>query len=152
MCEMYGTKLTSNYGDVAPQMWKVTINGFKDHELARGLRKLMYKGSGTPPTLPQFVAACKYTDEEDQPIQTDKPLLEKPEYKEPVWSHAQKTMLAYLWKNTVPSEFIPEMTQIKNRMVEDFRRILSEDESLSGAEIRDALFSAWDKARNAQKR
>lgn len=128
-------------------MWKVTINGFKDYELARGMRKLMYKGSGTPPTLPQFVAACKYSDDDDQPVQTDKPLLVRPEYNDPVWSHGQKTMLAYLWTRKVSNEFLPEMVKIKNRLVEDFKKVLAEDDSLTGKEIKNAMFRAWDQAR-----
>ena len=106
LCEMYGSKFTNNYGETPPQMWKVTINNFKDFELARGMRKLMFKGSGTPPTLPQFLAACKYSDEEDQASRVDQTALPKPEYNEPIWSHAQKCLMAYLWTKKVPNEIL----------------------------------------------
>ena len=149
LCEMFGGKFVSNYGEQPTQMWIATINGFKDHEIQRGLRKLLHKGSGTPPTLPQFVAACKYSEEEDQsPIPSTAALPRiASQYDEPVWCHGQKCLLAFLWKSTrsYSTEQVKEMVAIKNKIVSDFKQILAEDNSLTGSEIRNALFAAWGK-------
>jgi len=149
LCEMFGGKFVSNYGEQPTQMWIATINGFKDYEIQRGLRKLLHKGSGTPPTLPQFVAACKYSEEEDQtptPSTTALPRIAS-QYDEPVWCHGQKCLFAFLWKSTrrYTDEQVKEMVAIKNKIVSDFKLILAEDNSLKGSEIRDALFAAWGK-------
>lgn len=126
-------------------MWIMSINGFKDFEIQRGLRKLLHKGSGTPPTLPQFMAACKYSEEEEAaPSAPALPRLASA-YDEPVWSHGQKCLLTFLWKSTrrYTDAEVKEMVKIKNKLVYDFKQMLAEDSSLTGGEIRDALFAAW---------
>ena len=147
LTDMYGSKYISAYGEKPSQMWTMAINGFKDHEIQRGLRKLLHKGSGTPPTLPQFVAACKYSEEEDSTPNPSTVVLPRiaSQYDEPVWSHGQKCLFAFLWKSKrqYTNDEVKEMVSIKNKIVSDFRQILSEDSSLTGSEIRDALFTAW---------
>lgn len=149
LCEMFGSKFVSNYGENPSQMWIAAINGFKDYEVQRGLRKLLYKGSGTPPTLPQFVSACKYSDDEDttpNPSTLALPRIAS-EFDEPVWCHGQKCLLTYLWKSSrkYNDNELKELISIKNRLVRDFKQVLTEDSSLTGGEIRDALFAAWGK-------
>ena len=149
LTDMYGSKFMTAYGDKPSQMWTVAINGFKEHEIQRGLRKLLHKGAGTPPTLPQFVVACKYSEEDDQT--PNPPTVALPriasQYDEPVWCHGQKCLFAFLWKSTrrYTDEQVKEMVAIKNKIVSDFKLILAEDNSLKGSEIRDALFAAWGK-------
>lgn len=146
---MFGSKFSSNYGDKPSQMWAMSINGFKDYEIQRGLRKLLHKGSGTPPTLPQFIAACKYSEEEDaapNPSTVALPRIAS-QYDEPVWSHGQKCLMTFLWKSSrkYTEEELKKLIEIKNKLVHDYKRILAEDNSLTGADIRDALFNAWAK-------
>ena len=149
LTNMYGNKFMTAYGEKPSQIWTMTINGFKEHEIQRGLRKLLHKGSGTPPTLPQFVAACKYSEEEDQTPNPSTVALPRiaSQYDEPVWCHGQKCLFAFLWKSTrrYTDEQVKEMVAIKNKIVSDFKLILAEDNSLTGSEIRDALFAAWSK-------
>jgi hypothetical protein len=144
---MYGNKFTAAYGESPSQMWTVTIAGFKDFEIERGLRKLLFKGSGTPPTLPQFVAACKYS-EDDEPISApvDAPKIAS-QFNEPVWCHGQKCFLIFLWKSTrkYSEDEMKKLIDIKNRLVNDYKRILAEDDTLTGGDIRDALFQAWER-------
>ena len=129
-------------------MWAMSINGFKDYEIQRGLRKLLHKGSGTPPTLPQFIAACKYSEDEDSaPAPTQVLHRIASQYDEPVWCHGQKCLMTFLWKSSrkYTEEELKKFIEIKNRLVHDYKRILAEDNTLTGADIRDALFNAWAK-------
>lgn len=146
---MFGSKFISNYGEKPSQMWTASINGFKDYEIQRGLRKLLYKGSGTPPTLPQFMAACKYSEDEDSAPNPSIIALpsQSSQYDEPVWSHGQKCLLTYLWKSSrrYSDDEVKELVKIKNRLVDDFKQVLAEDKNLTGSEIRDAMFTAWAK-------
>ena len=135
------------YGDLPPHSWVFAISELRDHQIERGIRKLINKGGASAPTLPQFVSACKWSDESDQePTQSNVALPESP-YNEPVWSHGQKCLLAFLWKSskTYSDNQIKEMIVIKNKLVNDFKYVLAEDSSLTGAEIRNALFAAWGK-------
>ena len=146
LCEMFGSRFQSNYGEAPSQMWIESINGFKDYEIQRGLRKLLHKGSGTPPTLPQFIAACKYSEEEDStPSSTVALPRIASQYDEPVWCHGQKCLLAFLWKSSrkYTEEELKKLIEIKNKLVHDYKRILAEDDTLTGGNIRDALFNAW---------
>lgn len=145
LCEMFGSKFASNYGDKPSQMWAMSINGFKDYEIQRGLRKLLHKGSGTPPTLPQFIAACKYSEDEDTPAPTQALPKIASQFDEPVWCHGQKCLMIFLWKSTrkYTEDELKKLVEIKNRLVHDYKRILAEDSSLTGGDIRDALFNAW---------
>ena len=134
------------HGDKPSQMWIMAVSGFKDYEIERGLRKLLYKGSGTPPTLPQFVAACKYSEEDEaEPTPMESRIRIASPYDEPVWSHGQKCLLAFLWKSSrkYNDTELQELIKIKNKLVHDFKQMLAEDSSLTGGEIRDALFAAW---------
>ena len=145
---LYGNRFTREFGDTAPEEWENIISVLQDHELSRGFRKLLAKGSGSAPTLPQFYAACKYADEEEsRPSATpDKLSLPRPEYMEPAWAHGQKCLFAYLWTHTVDNSALPKMIEAKNRLVCDFRNLLAEGEDVTGSEIRDAMFKAWDAA------
>lgn len=131
------------YGDMPPNSWVFALTELRDHQIERGMRKLLNKGGASAPTLPQFVSACKWSDETDQePTPSHTALPESP-YNEPVWCHAQKCMTAYLWTNTVADNKLPEMIRVKNALVHDFQRILAEDDSLTGKDIRNALYAAW---------
>lgn len=144
---MYGNKFISSYGEKPLQMWAMTINELKDYEIKRGLRKLLMKGSGTPPTLPQFVAACKYSDEEEsQPLPNN--LLPKEVQYDAVHCQAQGAMMAYLMLKSVPKDFLPVMIQIKSKMANDFRGMMAEEEMMTYDEIKNLLFVAWDRARH----
>lgn len=54
-----GDSLERRYGPRAPDEWVVMIGRLKDHELERGLRRLVYGGAKHVPTLPEFVKLCR---------------------------------------------------------------------------------------------
>jgi hypothetical protein len=142
---MFGNKMQREYGDLPPHSWVFAISELRDHQIERGMRKLLNKGGASAPTLPQFVSACKWSDESDQePTPSNVALPESP-YNEPVWRHSQKCMLAYLWLNSVPEAKIAEMIRIKNEIVQDFQQMLREDDNITGKDIKYVLFSAWGK-------
>ena len=144
---LYGNRLLREFGDTAPEEWANIIGILPDHELARGLRKLIMKGTASVPTLPQFYAACKYADDEDSrpDLNASQVALPAPEFMEPVWAHCQKCLFAYLWKSKLRATEaqLQQILAIKNRMVIDFRNLIAEGEEVTGSEIRDALFRAW---------
>lgn len=148
---MYGNRLTRDFGDSAPSIWANSIRSLRDYELARGLRNLLNTGSGSPPTLPQFMKACRQA-ETDGPERNHSPQtsLPKSEFGEAIWAHAQKCLLAYLMKRPVKTTeaelevFIAE----KNKLVTIYREVLTDDDTLTGSEIRDGLFKAWNLSLN----
>lgn len=63
---------------------------------------------------------------------------------EPIHAHSQKCMLAYLMNRGAASEeSLQEMIKVKNKIVDSYRSIYSEDKSVTGTEIKEALFKAW---------
>lgn len=70
----------------------------------------------------------------------------KPEHTEPIHAHAQKCLFAYLQKHGAVSEASLKLILLaKTKITAQFREIYTEDKTVTGAEIRDRLFSAWDK-------
>lgn len=59
LAEMYGRTLVTNYGAEPPTVWRAKIGELSDAQVANGLRSLSEKPSQYPPTLGEFVAACK---------------------------------------------------------------------------------------------
>ena len=147
MTGLYGNRLLREFGDTPPEEWANIIGTLSDHELARGLKKLVTKGTASVPTLPQFYAVCKYADDEDSRPEpgTNQAYLPRPEFMEPVWAHGQKCLFAYLWQSKLRATDaqLQQMLVIKNRLVADFRNLIEEGEEVTGSEIRDALFKAW---------
>lgn len=56
---MYGNRFYSSYGETPPKLWCAAIARLDDNALKRGLANLANDGGAHPPTLPEFVAACK---------------------------------------------------------------------------------------------
>ena len=144
LTDMYGSKFISAYGDKPLQMWAQIIENIPQYKIERGLRKLLVKGSGTPPTLPQFNAACVYTDEDDQaPIQPSHQIEEK-QY-DGVHRHSQRVMLNYLLTRNVNDKHLPKMVEVKNAIANDFRSLFNEGENPTGTELWKALDNAFDR-------
>lgn len=136
---MYGNRFTREYGDSAPDTWHRTITSLKDYELTRGLRRLLQQGSGSPPTLPQFVKACKAADPDDV-VRPQNTLVLPPPGIDRYTAFGNRTLLAYLMdpKRVNPSEAsLQRMVAAKNNIIENCRQI--EDEPLTSAEIQAAL-------------
>lgn len=65
---------------------------------------------------------------------------------EPIHAHGQKCLLAYI-KNfgAASASSLQTMIAEKNRIVAQYRAVFTEDKTISGGEIRDRLFAAWNK-------
>ena len=137
---MFGSRFTREYGDSAPETWRRTIESLKDFELARGLRRLLQQGSGSPPTLPQFVKACRAADPDDvvRPAATFLP----PPVMDSIAAFGNRVLLGYLMdpRRKNPSETsLQRMVEAKNRIIDDFRQIEREDPTVKSDEINAAL-------------
>jgi hypothetical protein len=146
---MYGSRLTRDYGDSVPDAWRTAINQLKQHEVTRGLQRLLRQGHATPPTLPQFVKACREIgggEDGQEPHPAPDRALPSPQYEDPIHRHAQLSMFGYLWSRGAASQdSLSKMITAKNKLVAQFQDIYREDKTITGSEIRDALFKAWDK-------
>ena len=143
---MFGSRFTREYGDSAPSAWRRTIESLKDFELARGLHELLQQGSGSPPTLPQFVKACRAADPDDvvRPAATYLP----PPTMDSISAYGQRMLLAYLMdpRRKCPSDAsLQRMVAAKNRVIDQFREIERDDPTVQSAEIKAALFREFDK-------
>ena len=142
---MYGSQLARVYGESVPSVWARTIAGMDQYHLAAGLRNLLHHGSGTVPTLPQFVKACHQREQEGAaPNHSPERSLPKPEYTEPLHAHAQKCLHAFLWKHPaqVTEDQKLKLVKAKNKLLDTFKLIATEEE-VTGTEFRDALFKEW---------
>lgn len=144
LTDMYGSKFISAYGEKPLQMWAVTIDNIPQFKIDRGLRKLLMKGSGTPPTLPQFNAACMYADEEDQTPIAFNNQIEHKEY-DGIHRHSQRVMMKYLLTHNVDDKLLPTMAEVKNKIAQDFRVMFQEGETPTGTELWKALDNAFDR-------
>jgi hypothetical protein len=56
MAQMFGADaLQRKFGDLAPDDWRQFVNRLSEHELKRGLRRMVNSGKSFPPTLPEFL-------------------------------------------------------------------------------------------------
>ena len=146
LAEMFGSRFTREYGDSAPETWRRTIESLNDFELARGLRRLLQQGSGSPPTLPQFVKACRAADPDDvvRPAATFLP----PPVMDSIAAFGNRVLLGYLMdpRRKNPSETsLQRMVEAKNRIIDQFRQIERDDPTVKSEEIRAALFREFDR-------
>lgn len=140
---MYGSQLARVYGESVPSVWARTIAGMDQYKLATGLRNLVNNGSGTVPSLPQFVKACHQTSHEGMERNHSPEKTITKEY-HAIHAHAQKCLFAYLWNRDAASQSaLDEMIAIKNKIVSDMIAI-SKEEEITGTEIRKSLFARWD--------
>jgi hypothetical protein len=59
LAEMFGQPLLTNYGGEPPPLWRAKIGELTDGQVANGLRVLSEKPTPYPPSLGEFVAACR---------------------------------------------------------------------------------------------
>lgn len=60
LCGCFGADAVERkFGPTPPPEWVAMIGRLKDHELERGMRRLVYSGAAAPPSLPQFVRLCR---------------------------------------------------------------------------------------------
>lgn len=140
---MFGPRFLRDYGDRAPDVWAKAILGLKDRELQKGLSRLLKGGSGSVPTLPQFVKLCRTIGDDEGPA-PQHTALPPPSY-HPIHAHAQQVMLSFLrHKGAASTEAMRAMVVEKNRLVGAYQDICR-DEPEASVEIRDKLWEAFGK-------
>jgi hypothetical protein len=66
----FGDSLIRKFDETPPPEWVAGIGSLNDHQLAKGMRRLVLSGKGHPPTLPEFLKLCRtigYTDDVPEP-------------------------------------------------------------------------------------
>lgn len=61
----FGEGLLRKYGATPPQEWRGAIASLGEYQLQRGMRRLLYSGKGSPPTLPEFLKLCRTVGHDD---------------------------------------------------------------------------------------
>lgn len=128
---MYGSRHIRDFGESVPDVWRQQIAKLKAHEIERGLRRLTIAGSGSPPTLPQFVKACKEVKEFGADDTVNYPpgtLIEEKDLRDKWDRFADHLFLNYLRrKNGVKESLLPLLIQIKKDVAAQYRSIGEED-------------------------
>lgn len=57
--EMHGDRFLREFGSQPNETWRAAIDRLSDDEIRQALKTLAEKGSPHPPTLGEFVAACR---------------------------------------------------------------------------------------------
>jgi hypothetical protein len=146
---MYGQRFLRDFGDSPPEPWISACGALKDHEIKRGLARLANTGSGSSPTLPQFVKACRTVGEDDGPKgpRGTRESLPPPQHQEQWHRWGQLALLKFLVKyGPAPDHQLPAMIAAKNRLVASYRLIASE-EDVTAQEFTAAMHAELAKVR-----
>jgi len=78
LCGCFGADAVERkFGPTAPPEWVAMISRLKDHEIERGVRRLLNSGAATVPSLPAFVKLCRAigddADDTPRPLALPKP-------------------------------------------------------------------------------
>lgn len=146
---MFGNRLVRDFGESVPEIWRSAISSLNDHQIAKGLRVLSAHGSGSPPTLPQFMKSCKTIgDEEGTPRQA--PTYEAlPDGRDHFDLMANQELLKFLIRETVNSNQLPALMAIKNQAACD-HRLLASEEIVEDLDFRKYLCAQFKKAMQAK--
>jgi len=60
MTTIYGNRWTSQYGDKDDGTWQWGLSGVEWRAAAQALGRLVKRGDGWPPSLPEFRMMCRY--------------------------------------------------------------------------------------------
>lgn len=127
---MYGTRLARDFGESVPEVWKQAISTLKRYEIDRGLRRLTTGGSGSPPTLPQFMKACKMTGDDEgtlRPASTFQALPKPVRPENRFLMIGNFELLRFLLKHDIDFKFMDDYHDIRQRATHDYFEIDKED-------------------------
>jgi hypothetical protein len=113
---MYGTRLTRDFGESVPDPWRSAIKTLTDAQIQRGMRRLTATGSGSTPTLPQFMKACRASGDDEYETRPASTYLPKPELSWQVRT-GNCTLLSFMLANDVPQDLVPKLVETKNKIV-----------------------------------
>lgn len=69
----FGEGLLRKFGATPPEEWRGAIVSLSDYQLQRGMRRVLYSGKTTAPTLPEFLKLCRTIGHDDN-IPDDPPV------------------------------------------------------------------------------
>lgn len=143
---MYGGRLTRDLGESVPETWRRAILQLSDHEVRRGLARLLKGGHSGAPSLPQFVKACKLIGEDDGPsAPTGLRALAAPSTGDMYDGFGNKALLGWLMTNgAATAESLAVMIAVKNDIVKLYRDIGAHDK-VEPSELKDQLLTAFRK-------
>jgi hypothetical protein len=56
---LYGDSLLRKFGPEPPDEWTAALTQVNEHQLARGMRRLLFSGKPHAPSLPEFMRLCR---------------------------------------------------------------------------------------------
>jgi len=139
---MYGVRHTKDYGESVPDVWRQAIETLTEHEINRGLRRLTKDGNAYPPTLPQFMKACKSIGD-DGPANPGAYVGIEDSRFDPYHCHAQRVMCWYLLNRKIQQSMLSALIRAKNIIVDQYR-LIGKEEKVDGKEIKERLIAAFD--------
>lgn len=75
-----GEAVDRKYGAEPPQEWVAAISRLRDREIERGVRRLLFGGARTVPSLPDFMRLCRsVSNDEFEDGRADRPALPAPD-------------------------------------------------------------------------
>lgn len=147
LSDAFGPRFLRDFGLVAPPIWADGIRRLKDHEIARGFRKLAMRGNGSCPTFPQFFRACKEitSEEEGGPAATETLALPSPAKGDCFGGCANAALARFLIRKDVPAldnRQFARLEAIKKRLAAEYRAT-GDQSAVSADEWRDVMFAAF---------
>lgn len=145
---MYGSRLTRDFGDSVPDPWRSAIKTLTDAQVQRGLRRLTAAGSGSTPTLPQFMKACRDFGDDEGQTRPASTYLPSPDY-DHFHRFGQRQFFKFLWTHDTTPEQLPMLIQRKDEIIDAARHDPEMqpggNEQEQGKQLHEILFSAWRK-------
>ena len=145
---MYGNRLTRDFGDSVPDPWRSAVQTLSDAQIQRGLRRLTAGGSGSTPTLPQFVKACRDFGDDEGQVRPASTYLPAPDY-DHFHRFGQKQFYKFLLSHDTTPAQLPTLIERKNEIINAARNDPdmqpNGDEVEQGKQLHEILFAAWRK-------
>ena len=142
---MYGVRLTRDFGESVPDVWRQAISGLQRYEIERGLRRLTTQGSGSPPTLPQFMRACKEVGDDNGSLRPAHTIITEQDLRDKYDRFADHLFFNFLMRcGGIPNDLLSGCIAIKKKIAADFRLIGSE-ETVEPKEMQQALHKQWNR-------
>lgn len=131
MLGCFGESLIRKFGEEPPQEWAAGISMLNDYQLQQGMRRMLYSGKQTPPSLPEFIKLCRTVGHDDA-VPDERPALTGPAddgWKGDAWDQAANVhLLGYITralkdKRTFNADQTRTLVRYKNAWATDMREI-----------------------------
>jgi hypothetical protein len=127
LSEMYGSKVVRDFGESVPNVWRSAVGALNRFEIDRGLRRLTMQGGASPPTLPQFIKACKQTGDDEGTIRPAQDHFLTPPSMDKWREFGNRCLFAYLCtEGAATVESLKVLVAEKNKIAAQYRDIETE--------------------------